>query len=82
MHTISPAGYSHPPPLAYTLFLSRGGGVGSCTHWVMSPLQDFSYVMREFRVFYIQMPNGCLLSDVVRLVRVRVVKVRVVKVRW
>ena len=28
-------------------------------------LQDFSFVMREFRLFYIKMPNGRLHSEVV-----------------
>ncbi|KAL5516767.1 hypothetical protein EMCRGX_G002176 [Ephydatia muelleri] len=32
-------------------------------------MKDFSYVMREFRVFYIQMPNGNLLSDAINITR-------------
>lgn len=32
-------------------------------------MKDFSYVMREFRVFYIQMPNGNLHSDVINITR-------------
>ena len=44
--------------------------VGVAQEWLYQwfcymTLQDFSYVIREFRVFYIQMPNGNLLSDVV-----------------